>query len=102
MKGRDYLGDLGIDGRTVFKWIWRKWSMNWIEWLGIGTNGDLLGMWYWTLVNLKGREIFDWILFSFIWYIPDKVLSSSSFLSWMPLLLPIGIIHQTIILIFFQ
>jgi hypothetical protein len=24
LKGKDHLRNLGIDGSTVFKWIWRK------------------------------------------------------------------------------
>jgi hypothetical protein len=33
LKGRDYLGDLGIDGRIALKWISRKWGLS--IWTGL-------------------------------------------------------------------
>jgi hypothetical protein len=28
---RDHLGDSGVDGRIIIRWIFRKWDMDWIE-----------------------------------------------------------------------
>jgi hypothetical protein len=33
MRERDHLGDSGVDGRIILRWIFRKWDvgMDWIE-----------------------------------------------------------------------
>jgi len=39
------LGDPGVDGRIIFRWILRKWDMgvwNGSSWLRIGTGGGHL------------------------------------------------------------
>ena len=39
---RDHLGDPGVDGRIILRWIFRKWNVGvWTgsSWLRIGTGG---------------------------------------------------------------
>jgi len=41
----DHLGDSGVDGRIILRWIFRKWDVRaWIgfSWLRIGTGGGHL------------------------------------------------------------
>jgi hypothetical protein len=45
LKETDYLGDPGIDGRIIFRWIFRNWDMGvWtgLSGLRIGTGGGHL------------------------------------------------------------
>jgi len=30
LRERDHLGDPGVDGRIILRWIFRKWDVNWI------------------------------------------------------------------------
>jgi hypothetical protein len=31
LRERDLLGDQGVDGRIILRWIFRMWGMDWIE-----------------------------------------------------------------------
>ena len=45
LKKRDHLGDPGVDGRIILRWIFWKWDVKaWTEsiWLMIGTGGGHL------------------------------------------------------------
>jgi len=46
-KGRDHLGNPGVDGMMILRWIFRKWDVEeWtgLGWLRMGTGGGHLCM----------------------------------------------------------
>jgi hypothetical protein len=68
-KGKDYLGDLSVDGKIIWKWILKKygWGM-WTRfmWLGIRFSGGLLWTRYWTFRSLStGNFMTGWATIGF-------------------------------------
>jgi len=37
---RDHLGDLGIDGRIILRWIFRKWGVGCMDWIELAQDRD--------------------------------------------------------------
>jgi len=34
------LGDLGVDGRIILRWIFRKWDVGYMDWIGLAEVRD--------------------------------------------------------------
>jgi hypothetical protein len=41
MRERDHLGDPGVDGMLILKWILKKWNRG-LSWLRIGVRGRMV------------------------------------------------------------
>ena len=47
VRERDHLGDPGLDGRIILRWIFRKWDVRGMDWIELAQDRD---RWR-TLVN---------------------------------------------------
>jgi len=48
LKERDHLGDPGIDGGIILRWIFRKWDVGGMGWIELAQDRDR----WWALVNV--------------------------------------------------
>jgi hypothetical protein len=58
------LGDPGVDGRIILKWIFRKWNVgawNGSSWLRIKTEAGTCECCNKLLVSMKYGEFLDWL-----------------------------------------
>ena len=37
---RDHLGDQGVDGRIILRWIFRKWDVGGVDWIKLAQGTD--------------------------------------------------------------
>jgi hypothetical protein len=40
LRERERLGDPGVDGRIISRWIFRKWNWGGIDWMELAKDGD--------------------------------------------------------------
>ena len=40
LRERDRLGDPGVDGRIILRWIFRKWDVGVIDWIELAQDRD--------------------------------------------------------------
>jgi len=40
LRGRDHLGDPGVDGRVILRWIFRKWDVRGMDWIELAQDMD--------------------------------------------------------------
>jgi hypothetical protein len=52
LRERDHLGDPGIDGRIILKWIFRKWDGG-MEWIELAQDRDRLRALVNVVMNLR-------------------------------------------------
>ena len=43
LRERDHLGDPGVDGRTILRWIFRKWDGGSLDWIDVAQDRDMAG-----------------------------------------------------------
>jgi len=40
VRERDHVGDPGIDGRIIIRWIFRKWDVEGVDWIELAQDWD--------------------------------------------------------------
>jgi hypothetical protein len=52
-EGKGPFEDLGIDGRIILRWIFRKWDMGGMEWNELSQDSDSWGAFVNAVTNLR-------------------------------------------------
>ena len=47
LRERDHLGDPGVDGRIMLRWIFRKWDVGGMDWIELTQDRDR----WWAVLN---------------------------------------------------
>jgi hypothetical protein len=53
LRERDYLEDPGVDGRTIIRWIFRKWDVGGTEWIELAQDRDRWRVLVIAVMNLR-------------------------------------------------
>ena len=53
LRVRDHLGDPGIDGRIILKWIFRKWYVGVLDWIELAEDRDRWRVLVNAVMNLR-------------------------------------------------
>jgi hypothetical protein len=54
LKERDHLGDLGVDGMIILRWIFRKWDVTVMDWIELAQDRDRWRELVTAVMNLRG------------------------------------------------
>jgi hypothetical protein len=50
---RDHLGDKGVDGRIILRWIFRKWDWRGMNWIDLAQDRDRCRALVNTVINIR-------------------------------------------------
>jgi len=50
---RDHLGDPGVDGRIILRWIFRKWEVGGMDWIELAQDRDRWRVLVNAVMNLR-------------------------------------------------
>ena len=53
LKEEDHLGDRGVDGRIIVRWIFRKWGVGVVDWIELARDRDRWRALVSTVMNLR-------------------------------------------------
>ena len=54
MSETDLLGDPGVDGRIILRWIFRKWDVGVVNWIELAQDRDSWRALVQVVMNLRG------------------------------------------------
>ena len=52
-EGKNYLGDPGVDGRIILRWIFWKWDVGVVDWIDVAQGRDRLRVLVNAVMNLR-------------------------------------------------